>query len=76
MYDLRYPPSHQHNPSHTQHPGHNKNRNKNKRKHNQNNYHTSTKPYLIFPDYSPTYTPEYDLSTELGLLASGAPSYP
>lgn len=76
MYDLRYPPTHQHNatsnPNHR--PGHSNSRNKNKRKHNQTNYNssTSTKPYLVFPEYSPPYTPEYDLSTELGLLASGA----
>ncbi|OJJ86746.1 uncharacterized protein ASPGLDRAFT_23900 [Aspergillus glaucus CBS 516.65] len=74
MYDLRYPPTHQpnatSNPNHR--PGHSNSRNKNKRKHNQTNYNsrTSTKPYLVLPEYSPPYTPEYDLSTELGLLAS------
>lgn len=73
MYDLRYPPTHQQSPNSnpTRHAGHNKNRNESKRKHTQSNCNTPTKPYLVFPDYSPTYTPEYDLSTELGLLASG-----
>ncbi|BCR84412.1 uncharacterized protein ACHE_11814S [Aspergillus chevalieri] len=72
MYDLRYPPTHQQSPNSnpTRHAGHNKNRNESKRKHTQSNCNTPTKPYLVFPDYSPTYTPEYDLSTELGLLAS------
>lgn len=33
--------------------------------------HTSTKPYLTFSDYSPSFFPEFDLNPELGLLASG-----
>lgn len=34
-------------------------------------HHTSTTPYLSFSDYSPTVIPDFDLSSELGLLASG-----
>lgn len=34
-------------------------------------HHTSTKPYLTFADYSPEGIPDFDISLELGLLASG-----
>ena len=34
-------------------------------------HHTSTKPYLTFTDYSPSIIPDFDLCSELGLLASG-----
>lgn len=34
-------------------------------------HHTSTRPYLTFPDYSPDVIPDFDVSTELNLLASG-----
>lgn len=34
-------------------------------------HHTSTRPYLTFPDYSPDVIPDFDVSTELSLLASG-----
>lgn len=34
-------------------------------------HHTSTRPYLSFPDYSPDVIPDFDVSTELNLLASG-----
>ncbi|RJE22769.1 hypothetical protein PHISCL_04914 [Aspergillus sclerotialis] len=33
--------------------------------------HISTRPYLTFPDYSPSFFPDFDLCPELGLLASG-----
>lgn len=33
-------------------------------------YHDSSKPYLTFPDFSSLPFPTFDLSTELGLLAS------
>lgn len=34
--------------------------------------HTSTKPYITFPEYSPeVITPDFDISSDLGLLASG-----
>lgn len=33
--------------------------------------HTSTRPYLTFPDYSPDVIPDFDVSTELSLVASG-----
>ncbi|EAW08454.1 uncharacterized protein ACLA_031890 [Aspergillus clavatus NRRL 1] len=33
--------------------------------------HTSTRPYLSFSDYYPEVIPDFDLSPELGLLASG-----
>ncbi|CAK43735.1 uncharacterized protein An01g05680 [Aspergillus niger] len=33
-------------------------------------HHTSTKPYLTFADYSPEGIPDFDISLELGLLAS------
>lgn len=33
--------------------------------------HTSTKPYLTFPGYVPNVDSNFDVSTELGLLASG-----
>ena len=37
-----------------------------------NPHHTSTKPYLTFPEYSPeTITPDFDISPELQLLANG-----
>lgn len=70
MYDLRYPPTQNPdpNPAPNYRPRHN-NRNRNRHKYKQNNY-TTTEPYLVFPEYSTTITPEYDLSTELGLLAS------
>ncbi|KAJ5239415.1 hypothetical protein N7468_004034 [Penicillium chermesinum] len=32
--------------------------------------HTSTRPYVTFPEYSPYFFPDFDLSSELGLLAS------
>ncbi|PWY94901.1 hypothetical protein BO94DRAFT_213279 [Aspergillus sclerotioniger CBS 115572] len=35
-------------------------------------YHTSTKPYLTFSDYSPDVIPDFDISLELGLLASAS----
>lgn len=34
-------------------------------------HHTSTRPYLTFLDYSPDVIPDFDVSTELSLLASG-----
>ncbi|KAJ5676114.1 hypothetical protein N7462_009011, partial [Penicillium macrosclerotiorum] len=34
--------------------------------------HTSTRPYLSFPDYSPDVIPDFDVSTELGLIASAS----
>ncbi|PKY04760.1 hypothetical protein P168DRAFT_310312 [Aspergillus campestris IBT 28561] len=37
-----------------------------------NKQHTSTKPYLSFPDYSPTSTPDFDICPELSLLASAS----
>ncbi|GAB1211578.1 hypothetical protein ATERTT37_000701 [Aspergillus terreus] len=37
-----------------------------------NKYHTSTRPYLEFLDYSPEIIPDFDLSPELGLLASAS----
>lgn len=33
--------------------------------------HNSTKPYLEFLDFSPEIIPDFDVSSELGLLASG-----
>lgn len=33
--------------------------------------HSSTRPYLTFPDYSPDVIPDFDVSTELSLVASG-----
>ncbi|CAI7604868.1 unnamed protein product [Penicillium pancosmium] len=33
--------------------------------------HTSTRPYITFPDYSPEIISDFDVSPELGLLASG-----
>lgn len=76
MYDLRYPPTQNPdpNPAPNYRPRHN-NRNRNRHKYKQNNY-TTTEPYLVFPEYSTTITPEYDLSTELGLLASGVSQPP
>ncbi|OJZ92488.1 hypothetical protein ASPFODRAFT_262558 [Aspergillus luchuensis CBS 106.47] len=35
-------------------------------------HHTSTKPYLTFADYSPEGIPDFDISLELGLLASAS----
>ncbi|KAJ1714877.1 hypothetical protein NYO67_3011 [Aspergillus flavus] len=35
-------------------------------------HHTSTKPYLSFSDYSPEIIPDFDISPELGLLASAS----
>ncbi|PYH99965.1 hypothetical protein BO71DRAFT_86590 [Aspergillus ellipticus CBS 707.79] len=35
-------------------------------------YHTSTKPYLTFSDYAPEVIPDFDISLELGLLASAS----
>ena len=39
--------------------------------------HTSSRPYLSFGDFSPEQIPDFDVSTELGLLACGkrSPSY-
>ncbi|KAE8152452.1 hypothetical protein BDV25DRAFT_137901 [Aspergillus avenaceus] len=37
-----------------------------------NKHHTSTKPYLSFSDYSPEIIPDFDVSPELGLLASAS----
>ncbi|KAH8431885.1 uncharacterized protein LDX57_009535 [Aspergillus melleus] len=37
-----------------------------------NKHHTSTKPYLTFPEYRPDYIPDFDISSELGLLASAS----
>ncbi|KAI9372006.1 hypothetical protein BJX61DRAFT_534342 [Aspergillus egyptiacus] len=37
-----------------------------------NKHHTSTRPYLTFADYSPEIIPDFDLSPELGLLASAS----
>ena len=34
-------------------------------------HHTSTRPYLSFSDFSPEVIPDFDISPELGLLASG-----
>lgn len=34
--------------------------------------HTSTRPYLSFFDYSPEVIPDFDISPELGLLASAS----
>ena len=39
-------------------------------------YHTSTRPYLTFLDYSPDVIPDFDVSTELSLLASGMYLFP
>lgn len=36
-----------------------------------NKHHTSTTPYLTFPEYTPDFIPDFDISSELGLLASG-----
>lgn len=38
--------------------------------------HTSTRPYLTFPDFSPDVIPDFDVSPELGLLASGKRTIP
>ncbi|KAL4821542.1 hypothetical protein BDW67DRAFT_150994 [Aspergillus spinulosporus] len=59
MYDIRYPPN-------------NLQRNPNPNK----NYHTSTRPYLTFPTNSSevNITPDFDISPELGLLASASPT--
>ncbi|KAJ5211536.1 uncharacterized protein N7498_003182, partial [Penicillium cinerascens] len=35
-------------------------------------HHTSTRPYLTFLDYSPDVIPDFDVSTELSLLASAS----
>jgi hypothetical protein len=32
---------------------------------------TSTRPYLTFADYTPDVIPDFDVSTELSLIASG-----
>ncbi|KAL2821744.1 WD40-repeat-containing domain protein [Aspergillus cavernicola] len=37
-----------------------------------NKHHTSTKPYLSFSDHSPGIIPDFDISPELGLLASAS----
>ena len=64
MYDLRYPPT-------KSNPNPNSKGNKNYNRHASTT--TSTKPYLVFQDYSPVnITPEFDLSSELGILANGA----
>lgn len=34
--------------------------------------HTSTRPYLTFPEYEPESIQDFDVSNELGMLASGA----
>ncbi|KAJ5670740.1 uncharacterized protein N7477_006103 [Penicillium maclennaniae] len=34
--------------------------------------HSSTRPYLTFPDYSPDVIPDFDVSTELSLVASAS----
>ncbi|KAJ5385897.1 hypothetical protein N7509_008438 [Penicillium cosmopolitanum] len=34
--------------------------------------HTSTRPYITFPDYSPEIISDFDVSPELGLLASAS----
>lgn len=68
MYDLRYPPTNT-NPN----PKGNKNYNYNRHTSTATAASTSTKPYLVFQDYSPVnITPEFDLSSELGILANGA----
>ena len=56
MYDIRYPPN-------------NLQRNPNPNK----SHHTSTRPYLTFSTNYPevNITPDFDISPELGLLASG-----
>ena len=33
--------------------------------------HTSTRPYLTFPQYSPDYFSDFDVCKDLSLLASG-----
>jgi len=35
--------------------------------------HTSTRPYMTFPEYSPDIISDFDVSPELGLLATGNP---
>ncbi|KAL4763534.1 uncharacterized protein BDW70DRAFT_13786 [Aspergillus foveolatus] len=59
MYDIRYPPN-------------NLQRNPNPNK----NHHTSTRPYLTFSTNYPevNITPDFDISPELGLLASASPT--
>lgn len=34
-------------------------------------HHASTRPYLNFSNHSPEIIPDFDLSPELGILASG-----
>lgn len=64
MYDLRYPPT-------KSNPNPNSKGNKNYNRHASTT--TSTKPYLVFQDYSPVnITPEFDLNSQLGILANGA----
>ncbi|KAL3439016.1 hypothetical protein BDV09DRAFT_157928 [Aspergillus tetrazonus] len=59
MYDIRYPPN-------------NLQRNPNPNK----SHHTSTRPYLTFSTNYPevNITPNFDISPELGLLASASPT--
>ncbi|KAL4776873.1 hypothetical protein BDW60DRAFT_213465 [Aspergillus nidulans var. acristatus] len=59
MYDIRYPPN-------------NLQRNPNPNK----SHHTSTRPYLTFSTNYPeiNITPDFDISPELGLLASASPT--
>ena len=66
MYDLRYPPT-------NTDPNSNAKGSKNYNRHTGTATATSTKPYLVFQDYSPVnITPEFDLSSELGIVANGA----
>ena len=70
MYDLRYPPT-KSNPNPNSKG--NKNYNYNRHTSTATAASTSTKPYLVFQDYSPVnITPEFDLNSQLGILANGA----
>lgn len=58
MYDIRYPPNGLQRNPKPTRSG-----------------HTSTRPYVTFPEYSPeVLTPDFDLSTELNILASASDS--
>lgn len=78
MYDLRYPPQNldrQLKAIYT-HPG-NRNQNRNRNRNHYNASRASTKPYLVFPKdnhhiwSANSSTLGFDLSPELGLLATG-----
>lgn len=81
MYDLRYPPKdldRQLKAIYTHPGGRNRNRNRNRnRTRNANASQPSTKPYLVFPKdthhiwSANSSTLGFDLSLELGLLATG-----